>query len=437
MPNLDKYIDKPYPKRQMKLGFTLTLILSFFLLNSCQKESIVDDNDRKVDTNIPNNGNTNASGNGVDKTPCENGYAGKYPCKGFDLMSHIDLSTFKSMEGNDSWGWTDPDTQKEYVLMGLDDGTAFVDISEPTKPVLLGKLPTATESSIWRDIKVYKNNAYIVSEAANHGIQVFDLTRLREATPIQSFTPDRLLKTVPTAHNMVINPESGYGYVVGTNRNDEFKGGVHFLNLNDPNNIQFVGGYGKAGYSHDAQVVNYKGPDQDYIGKEIFLGSNETKLVIVDVTDKKNPKKVSETTYQNTAYTHQGWFDEGHRFFILGDELDETNIGGKTRTLVFDLSDLDNPVLHHTYFGSTDAIDHNGYVKGDLFYLANYSAGFRLISIDKLENNKMTEIGFFDSFPEHNSTTFTGAWNVYPFFESGVIAISDINSGLFLVKKSE
>lgn len=105
--------------------------------------------------------------------------------------------------------------------------------------------------------------------------------------------------------------------------------------------------------------------------------------------------------------------------------------------MVIDLRDLDQPILHHAYYGPTNAIDHNGYVKDDLFYLANYSAGVRIISIAGLENKNMTEIGFFDTFPEHNSTTFNGAWNVYPFFESGVIAISDINRGLFLIKKSE
>jgi choice-of-anchor B domain-containing protein len=421
------------------MNFRLVSVLFFFTLvfTYCQKDSDSNE-DQPIDpTGSVDNGRDNYRDNEEIGTPCKNGYAGKYPCKGFNLLAQIDLSLFESNGGNDCWGWTDPDTQKEYVLMGLDNGTAFVDISEPTNPILIGKLPTETDASPWRDIKVFENHAYIVSEAAGHGIQVFDLTRLRGAEPKQNFTPERELKTVPTAHNMVINPQSGFGYVVGTNRNDEFAGGVHFLDLNDPNSIRFVGGYGKAGYSHDAQVVNYKGPDQDYIGKEIFLGSNETKLVIVDVTDKQNPKKIAEESYPNVFYTHQGWFTEDQKFFILGDELDELNIGGKTRTLVFDLSDLDNPILHHTYFGPADAIDHNGYVKGDLFYLANYTAGIRLISIDDLENRNMTEIGFFDSFPEHNSTTFNGAWNVYPFFESGVVAISDIDRGLFLIKKSK
>ena len=415
----------------------IRLILFVLMFVSCQKDSDLTDDpviDPTESIETINSSGTLPSELG---TPCLDGFAGKYPCKGYNLLAHVDLATFESSDGNDSWGWTDPSTQKEYVLMGLGNGTAFVDISDPVNPILLGKLPTATESSLWRDIKVYKNYAYVVSEATDHGIQAFDLTRLRGVEAPQTFTANRVLKTVPTAHNMVINSESGFGYVVGTSRNDEFKGGVHFLDLNDAENYSFVGGYGEGGYSHDAQVVTYNGPDSDYMGKEIFLGSNESKLVIVDVTDKQNPTTISEISYQNPFYTHQGWFDQDQRFFILGDELDESRIGGKTRTLVFDLNDLDNPLLHHSYYGPTNAIDHNGYVNEDLFYLANYTAGIRVIDINDLVNKNMSEIGFFDTFPSHNSTTYDGAWNVYPFFESGVIAISDINGGLFLIKKSE
>ena len=415
----------------------LRLILLFLLsaLISCQEDNLDDEVLEPLES--LNNGNDNGTDNQKMGTPCVDGFAGKYPCKGYDLLAHIDLSTLGSGQGNDCWGWTDSSTGKEYVLMGLDNGTAFVDINESTNPILIGKLPTTTENSSWRDIKVYDNHAYIVSEADSHGVQVFDLTRLREANPPENFSPDRVLQTVPTAHNMVVNPDSGYGYVVGTDRKDDFRGGVHFLDLNNPQSIKFVGGYADAGFSHDAQVVNYRGPDQDYVGKEIFIGSNESKLVVIDVTDKQNPKTIAETSYQNTQYVHQGWFDKTQRFFILGDELDEFRLGGKTRTLVFDLNDLDNPVLHHTYYGPTAAIDHNGYVVEDLFYLANYSAGIRVIDIGGLADKNMKEIGFFDTFPEHNSTVFNGAWNVYPFFESGVIAISDINRGLFLIKKSE
>ena len=51
----------------------------------------------------------------IKKALCEDGFAGEYPCKGYDLIAHLSLSDFESERGNDSWGWSDPQTQKEYV----------------------------------------------------------------------------------------------------------------------------------------------------------------------------------------------------------------------------------------------------------------------------------------------------------------------------------
>ena len=135
-------------------------------------------------------------------------------------------------------------------------------------------------------------------------------------------------------------------------------------------------------------------------------------------------------------YTHQGWFTEDKKFFIAGDEVDEENIGGGTRTFVFDLEDLDNPTLHYTYEGPTAAIDHNGYVVGNRFYLANYNAGMRVLKVDGLYNStpSMTEINHFDTHPSTDIASFYGAWNVYPFFKSGNIIVSDLDEGLIILK---
>ena len=159
-------------------------------------------------------------------------------------------------------------------------------------------------------------------------------------------------------------------------------------------------------------------------------------MVVLDVTDKSVPRLISETTYGNGGYTHQGWVDPDQHFFYLGDELDEIRYGNNTRTLVFDMSDLDNPVLHFIYEGVTAAIDHNGYVKDDALFISNYTAGFREIDISDIANKNMQEVGFFDTYPENNNASFDGVWNVYPFFNSGIIAISDSDRGLFLVQKS-
>lgn len=128
-------------------------------------------------------------------TPCENGFAGIYPCENVDLLAFMPLSTIGGGSGNDIWGWTDPLTGKEYALMGRSSGTSFVDISDPVNPVYIGNLPTHTSNSSWRDIKVYANYAFVVSEASGHGMQVFDLTRLRSVVS----PPLRLPKTRTTA----------------------------------------------------------------------------------------------------------------------------------------------------------------------------------------------------------------------------------------------
>ena len=372
------------------------------------------------------------------KKPCLEGFAGNYPCLGYDLLTQISLREFGSNSANDNWGWKDPETEKEYVLLGLDDGTAFIDISDPENPIFLGKLPTASTTSPWRDVKVFKNHAFIVSEAQNHGLQVFDLTKLRSVKNFEIFDSSAILQDFGNAHNIWINEASSFAYVMGSNL---YAGGPVFIDISDPKNPKILGGYSRERYTHDAHVVNYIGPDPEFQGKEIFFGSNSdggenNRIVILDVTDKLNPSKISTIDYSGPGYTHQGFLTEDHRYFFLGDELDELQFGLKTQTRIFDFSSLKEPKLHFKYFSNFPAIDHNGYIVGEYFFLANYSAGLRVIDISEVQNKTIFEKGFFDTYPSDNNPKFNGVWSIYPFFESGVIAISDIDSGLFLVKAS-
>jgi choice-of-anchor B domain-containing protein len=415
-------------------------LLIFLLFLNCAKDSEIDQSPSVIDcpdTGLSND--TSDTDNSFGYVPCENGMAGIYPCQGYNLLSRVTLEEFNSQTGNDNWGWTDPETGIEYVLNGLDDGVGFVSIEDPVNPVYLGKLPTATDPSPWRDVKVYNNHAFIVSEAQNHGLQVFDLTRLRGLTEVQSFTEDAVLNDLGNAHNIAINEDTGFAYVVGSQL---YNGGPVFININDPKNPSVTGGFEAASYTHDAQIVVYQGPDLNYTGKELLFASNSdgganNKVVILDVTDKENPEWIQSITYENGGYTHQGYLSEDQRYFLLGDELDELNFGSPTSTKIFDLSDLSNPKLHLNYFAGVNAIDHNGYTKGDQFFIASYTAGLRVLDISGIDEKKVEEMGYFDTYPVNNNAAFTGAWNVYPYFESGVIAINDINSGLFLVKASE
>ena len=374
------------------------------------------------------------------QTPCAGGYAGEYPCSNYDLLSNIPVSTLANSSGNpegsDVWGWTDSETGKEYAIAAMTNSTAFVDITDPINPVFLGRLNSNAGNNYWRDVKIYDNYAFIVADnVGNHGMQVFDLTRLRDITSPETLSPDVVYNDVTSCHNIVINEATAVAYLVGCNN---YSGGPNFVDISDPLNPTSLGGYSLDGYTHDAQVITYNGPDTEYTGKEILVGSNANKVVILDVTDKSNIIKITEFDYPQIGYTHQGWFTDDQRFFLLGDETDEQNFGINTRTLVFDFQDLDNPTQIDTYYGASSAIDHNGYVQGTDFFMASYRAGMRVLDISNIggTDNQLTEIGYFDTYPQNNGTAFNGAWSVYPYFSSGNIIINDIERGLFVVRKS-
>lgn len=366
------------------------------------------------------------------QTPCVNGLSGGYPCENVDLLAHLTASQLGGGEMNDIWGWTDPVAGGEYVMIGRDAGTSFVDISDPLNPIYLGVLPTHTFNSIWRDIKVYDNHAFIVSEANNHGMQVFDLNRLTnvENAPVV-FTEDAHYGVFGDCHNIAINEESGYAYAVGSNT---ASGGLHVVDVSNPTVPVLAGFFGDDGYTHDAQVVNYIGPDLDYAGAEIAFAANENNIAIINVTDKTDMELIEHATYPSLFYTHQCWLTEDHKFLLANDELDELNGSGNTRTFIFNVEDLDNPIYLGAYVHSTAAIDHNLYIHEGYVYQSNYRAGLRILDTEQVASGVLNEVAYFDVYPQSNSAQFNGAWSNYPYFESGVVAVSHIETGLFLLK---
>lgn len=372
-------------------------------------------------------------------TPCVDGQAGAWPCDHVDLYEHMPLSAIggSGENANDIWGWADPLDGTEYAIIGLTDGTSFVDISDPENAVFVGKLPTHTGSSSWRDIKTYADHAFIVSDAnGNHGLQVFDLARLRTAVPPATFTEDAWYGNVGSVHNLAINETTGFAYLVGSSSGTtECSGGLHMVNIQNPTSPAFAGCFSGHGYTHDTQCVVYAGPDTAHVGKEVCLSSNgpSEQLGIVDVTTKSNPIVLSSTPYTGSAYPHQGWLTEDHRYFLLDDELDESSFGHNTRTRVFDVSNLDAPQLLGHFSSPTPAIDHNQYVRGNYVFQANYRSGLRVLRIDDPAQAQLTQIGFFDVYPANDNTNFNGAWSVYPYFESGLVVVSGIEQGLFVL----
>lgn len=405
----------------------------------------------------------------------------EYPCQNVKLLSIVGPSELQGSNLNDIWGWTDPTNGKEYALVGLTDGITFVDISTPEDPVVIGKLlessirskfkamplsdypacnlgigtseyaKSIVQGSTWRDHKVYDDHLFIVSDAQPHGMQVFDLSRLRDYNgTFMTFTEDALYDRLSNAHNIIINEQTGYAYAAGVTQSDvcgsRQLSGLHIIDIRNPKEPVFAGCYADAatdaqsspnvapGYIHDAQCITYDGPDQEHQGKEICFNSAEGSIVIADVTDKSNTKTISFNTTVDMQYSHQGWLTEDRRYFLMNDEVDEINLGRKTRTYIWDVADLDDPKFVGYYRQSTNSIDHNLYIKGDLVYQTNYTTGLQIYEIRDLSNLEMERVGYFDTKPDTDFQDFDGTWSNYPFFESGVVVLSDISGGLFIVQ---
>ena len=421
------------------VGVITALVLSTLpaLAHEGEQEGEGKDAIGEVDPNFPT---TSILGDGsAAGAACVDGQAGYFPCDNVNLASYLPMSAIGGGRGSDVWGWTDPETDRRYAIAGRDNGTAFVDVTNERRPVYLGNLPTSgTNNVIWRDIKVYDDHAFIVAEAREHGMQVFDLTALRDvdrtAAPV-TFEAAARYTGFGRAHNLVVNEKSGIAFAVGA-REDlrECAGGLHMVDLNDPAAPAFAVFFSDDGYTHDAQCVVYDGPDDRFTGREICFNSNEDTLTIVDVTDKSDPTMLSRVGYDGSAYSHQGWLTEDGSHFLMGDELDELTTGGKTSTLIWDVEDLTAPVRFATFTNDTTAIDHNLYVKGDRVYQSNYRSGLRILDASGVGEGRLTEVGYLDTWPEDDATAFShGTWSNYPFFENGMVVVHGYD-GLFLVR---
>ena len=401
--------------------FKKSLILLLLISFSCSKKDVFDAEKQTIINPI---------------AKCENGFAGEYPCNDYDLLTYFTLEELNGAgtTGSSCWGWVDPDTEKEYALMCTNKGVTFIDITNPSEAIIIGSLKSKTENNPIREVRIFKSLAYIISEATDHGLQIFNLTKLEETVnPPVEFESDADFSRFGAAQSVTINKESGFAYVMGSNT---FNGGPHFIDINRAFKAPASGGYETDSYTNDTQVVTYKGADTDYTDKEILIGSNENEIVLLNVTDKANPIKIATINYSDISKTSQGWFTEDFNYFIVGDNLDEKNKGVNTKTIVFDFTDLDNPVHYFDYYGNTNSIDNNGYLNNNIYYQASHNAGVRMIDISNIESKVFTEVGYFDTYPENDNTETNGAWDVYPFLPSGNIIISDFNKGFFVIRKS-
>lgn len=347
-----------------------------------------------------------------------------FPAQNVQLLSWIPLRDFGFAQdnANSCSGYVSP-SGREYAILGLYASTAFVEITDPGEPVIVGQI--AGPNSLWRDMKVHGAYCYSVSEGGG-GIQVTDLSQIDAGvvTLVGSVTSGGVLPT----HTIAVDNDSGFLYRCGGANN-----GLRIYDLSNPANPAYVTTWSDR-YVHECQAVTYtSGP---YAGRQIVFacgglngGFDDTSLDILDVTNKSNIVLLRRFRYSNGQYSHQGWLSADKQWFYLNDELDET--GSNTmRTRVINVSSLTNPVEHPSFSTGSRAIDHNLYVHDGKIYESNYRSGLHVF--DASNPAAPVSTAWFDTYPEDEAARFNSLWNNYPFLPSGSIVGSDIEKGLFV-----
>lgn len=314
---------------------------------------------------------------------------------------------------NDIWGWKNEADGVEYAIVGLRNGVSIVSLADPDNAVEVQYIPGA--SSTWRDIKTYGNFAYVSNETSN-GVAVIDLSGLPDAAPAYDWQPDlpSFGGVLSSIHNLFID-EFGIMYISGSNLNN---GGMLMVDVaTDPANPAFIAAAPPV-YAHDVYVR-----DNRMFASEIYAGN----VTIYDVSDKENVLLLA-SQMTPFAFTHNAWLNDA------GDVVFTTDERGDAPVAAYDISDLDNIVELDQYLPietlGAGVIPHNVHVWNDWLVISYYTDGGIIVDASRPEN--LIEVGNFDTFLGGDGG-FSGAWGLYPFLPSGMVLVSDIGNGLYVL----
>lgn len=312
------------------------------------------------------------------------------------------------------WGFTKGG--REYVLAFRRTGTSIVDITNPTAPVEV--FFAAGANTDWREGKVWGNYAYITNEGSG-GLQIINFSALptgnitaANVTNWTGGTFNSQTVSFTKSHTIWID-ENGIAYIYGANYG---AGGVIMANVAaNPTNPPIVGIYNQA-YVHDGFVR----------GDTLWAAQiNAGNYRAINVTNKANPVVMAT---QNTTrnFTHNTWLNNAGTVVFTTDETSNSSVEA------YDITNLSDIKLISKFnaTGST-AIPHNVHVRNNFLVIAYYRDG--VVIADATHPEKMMQVGNYDTSPSYSGSGYNGCWGVYPYFASGIIAASDIETGLYLL----
>lgn len=324
-----------------------------------------------------------------------------------ELVGTLSYQALRGSDISDVWGYVD-EQGNEYALVGVNGGgVSVVSLADPANPVEL--FYYAGPGSIWRDLKVWNDHAYVTTEGGG-GLAIVDLSPLPESTALtaQSWTSGGW----SSAHNLYID-ENGVAYISGANRGN---GGVIFLDLNgDPFQPVELGEFDNW-YSHDCMVR----------GDTMYAAHiSDGFFSVVDVSNKQAPVLLG-TQVTGNDFAHNCWVSDDGNYLFTTDEVTGGWLGSYD---ISDPSDIQELQLFRSDPGS-GTIPHNTHYINGYLVTSYYRLGTTIHDASRPWN--VVEVGRYDHC-ELVGDNYNGGWGTYPWLPSGRIISSDIEEGLIVL----
>jgi choice-of-anchor B domain-containing protein len=315
---------------------------------------------------------------------------------------------------------------REYALVGNYQGMAIVDVTNPTMPTIFQQV--MGKPSAWREIKVYKNYAYVTTEADSSGLQIVDLTSLGLTTPMPTTTTtyrggDGNLAYIRRIHALHIDEDKGFAYLFGgvsyittATGSTPTNGEAIVVDIKtDPLNPRYVG-KSVGGYVHDGYVR----------GDTLFSGNIYAGIFsIVDFRDKTNPITIN-TQRTPTAFNHNSWLSDDSKTLFTTDENQGSYLGAYDVSNPRDIKFLDKI---RTIAGQ-NAIVHNTHIINDFAVTSWYTEGVTIVDAHRPQN--LVQVAQYDTYGG-TGTGFAGCWGVYPYLPSGNLITSNYTDTMYVL----
>lgn len=348
-----------------------------------------------------------------------------YPSLNINLLAH--LNPEKDATGTDGrkysgcWGWAQTNKNREYAIVGTSSQTYFIDVTNPTSPVIVDSVKAKHAGCTWRELKTYQNYCYIVSDdAPPNTFQIVDM----------QYLPD----SVHVIHNGTTYFERAHTIFID---NDKMYCG----------SVTDVSG---SGYS-TMRVYSLATPTAPLLIRKLEQDINNTIIDVVHDMYVRNDTVYAScgykgfhilnltasntfslmqsfTGYAYSGYNHSSWQTDDRKTMVFADE-----VGAHLPAKVIDVSNFNNITLVDTIRSSYTATAHNPYIVGNRWcWLSSYQDGLYLYDISNPSNT--TIYGYFDTQPQTGTTNYSGNWGAYPYLPSKIIIACDMQNGIFILE---